>query len=360
MAINTMMAMHAAGIDVAARPVKLNSAKAEVPDIIKVMEENRPGGYDAVIQNILPPMMDFSGLIPKNIAYYCTETSSIADTSWPQKINCMDEAWVCNTQSRGVSINSGVSVLVRVIPIACDTARYERSYKPLSIRNRLGDSFIFYYIGDFNKRKNLSALIRAFHLEFDVNEPVNLVIKTNIGVGSNDDYHNIHTREIAIQEINKVKQEMKLYSSVEQYKQEIVLTGQYTEEEILRLHHSCDCFVCPSYGEAWSIPAFDAMAMGKTPIVTNGSGFLEWMGEGGWTVQCRPEPVFGMYQGTPEDMFTSRESWDAVDIYDLMRCMRQAYSNRELRKEKAAFGRSQAYQFSYDAVGKLISESLHG
>ena len=35
-----------------------------------------------------------------------------------------------------------------------------------------------------------------------------------------------------------------------------------SEEDIYSIHSSCDCFVMPSYGEAWCIPAFDAMGFG--------------------------------------------------------------------------------------------------
>lgn len=359
MAINSIRALLAAGVDVTARPVKLNTAKVTLPEAVLEAEAKPGGKFDAVIQNLLPHSLDYCGKIPLNVAYYCTETNRFDGTNWPAHINTMDQAWVCNQQSQAASRCSGVKIPTRVVPIACDLSKYQRHYKPLLIRDRLADSFLFYYIGDFNKRKNLIALIKAFHLEFDVTEPVNLVIKTNIATGPSDDFENVRAREAITQEINNVKREMKLYRSMDQYKQEIILTGHYTEEEIMRLHTSCDCFVCPSFGEAWCLPAFDAMAVGKTPIVTANTGFLEYMTEDtGWLVDCRPEPVWGMSQGTFEDLFTSREQWWSADVYHLMRCMREAYENKDLRQKKSISGRRRAYDFSYEKIGKSMLQCL--
>lgn len=357
MAINTMMALIRAGADVVARPVKLNTYKAgdNFPPEILAAEHKSGGRFDVVIQNVLPHMFDYSGRIPLNIGYYCTETSRFDGTNWPAYINTMDMAWVCNSQSLRASRISGVNIPLKVVPIACDIQKYQRKYKELSIRNRLGDDFIFYYIGDFNKRKNIPAIIKAFHLEFDVDEPVSLVIKTNIPGNNN----NIKTKENVVSEINRIKHEMKIYPSLDHYKQEIILVGHYTDEEIMRLHASCDCFVCPSYGEAYSLIAFDAMAMGKTPIVTDHTGFLEYMTmKTGWLVDYTDEPVWGMSKGALPTMFTSREMWGAVSIYDLRTCMREAYKNRDLRQKKGIEGRKRAYDFTYEKIGKRMIECL--
>lgn len=354
-----MLALHAAGVDVVARPLKLNNNRAELPPLVEEFEKKHGGAFDAVIQNVLPHHADYCGKIPQNVVYYCTETSHFRGTNWADRINSMDVAWVCNPQSLLASRHSGVNPPIEVIPIACDITKYQRNYKTLSIRDRLGDSFIFYYIGEFNKRKNISTLLKAFHLEFDVNEPVHLVLKTNIGPGSGDEFKNIEAKEQIVSEINRVKEAMKLYSSLEYYKQEIVLTGRYTNEEIMRLHSSCDCFVCPSFGEAWCLPAFDAMALGKTPIVPNHTGFRSYMSDScGWLVKSAPEPVFAMHNGTFDNLFTSREQWWGADVYDLMRCMREAYESGTNRQEKALSGKKRAYDFAHEKVGKQMVECL--
>lgn len=354
MALDSIRALVAAGAHVTARPVKLNGAShVELPREVQDAEAKKHDGpYDAVVTNLLPHFFDYNGRIPVNVGYYCTETSRFDGSQWAEKINCMDVAWVCNRDSAEASRRSGVTIPIVEMPIACDVSKYSRHYKPLSIRQRLGDSFIFYFIGEFIKRKNISALLQAFHLEFDVNEPVNLVIKTSIGT---DGEH-----EVAVREIDKVKEAMKLYPNVDQYKREIILIGHYTDEEIMRLHASCDCFVCPSFGEAWCLPAFDAMAMNKTPIVTDAGGFRAYMNpECGWLVKSSPAPVFAMHSNGLGDLYTGRENWDSVDIGCLRAAMRAAYeASPHERAEMGKAGRTRAQDFSYGNVGTMMMEAI--
>lgn len=363
-AIDYILALDAAGVYVVPRPIKLNGARPILPDRLKELEgRSHDRVYDAVVQNILPPYFDYCGRIPRNIGLYCTETNRIDGYGWVPHINCMDDAWTYCDDSRQVSIDSGVTIPVHTVPTPADVAKYSRSYSPLSIRDKLRDSFIFYFIGEFQKRKNISALLRAFHTEFDVNEPVNLVIKTNVPGSTGTPYQD---REQVIFEINRVKEALKLYPSIEGYKQEVVLTGHYTDEEIMRLHASCDCFVCPSFGEAWNRPAFDSMALGKTPIVTGAGGFLQYLEVApdgsclqGWLVKSHKEPVFSMQNISLPNMFTGRETWNAVDILDLMACMRAAYEDGPVRQGKSIGGRKRAHDFSYQKMGELMKEILN-
>lgn len=360
MAVRTMLALDSAGVEVTARPIKLNRAQADIPDAVRRMEAGGGGPFDAVIENILPHMIDFCGRIPVNICYYCTETSRFDGTNWPDRLNTMDQAWVCNAQSAMASATSGVHVPIRVIPIACDPDRYQRRYGPLPLRGQLAESFVFYTIGEFQKRKNFGALLRAFHLEFDPDEPVELVIKTSIpGIEDASE-----ARRRVSDRIREVQAAIKLYPTTASYKQPVIITERYTADEMMRLHASCDCYVCPSYGEAWNFGGFDAMGMGKMPIVTNGTGFRHYMThEIGWMVPAATEPVFGMHESSFGDMFTGREHWDAVDIDSLRSAMRLAYTaTTPERKRRAAAGLSRAHDFSLSRVGRrmveVIGESL--
>lgn len=360
-AIDYILALDKAGADVTCRPMKLNKATPIIPERVQELE-NRPhkGLYDVVVQHTPPSYFDYYGGIPLNIGMYATETDRFDHSDWPQRINTLDRAWVFNHQSLCASMRSGIKIPATVIPHACDVSRYERAYKPLPIRERLGDNFVFYFIGEFNRRKNITALLKAFHLEFDVNEPVSLVIKVN---GSDDPIEQVKIQNELNEHIGIIKDGMKLYGKRDNYKREIALVGNYTDEEIMRLHASCDCFVCPSYGEAWCIPAFDAMSLGRTPIVSNYAGFRQYLSpETGWLVDGHLEPVFGLHRETSflPDLFTSREKWFQVDIDSLRQAMREAYENRQLREIKAKAGTQRAYDFSHEKVGKMMLEDLNG
>lgn len=336
-----MLALDAVGVDVVARSIKLNNVNGEVHKKVLGFAQKDLKGIDIVIQHVLPFMPVRNGLIDRNIILYDTETSH---TQWASRINQMDEAWVINRHAKQASRDSGVEIPIQVVPHPTDITKYMRSYTPLNFREELGDKFIFYVIGEIHPRKNITALIRAFHAEFDPNEPVELLIKTTPmnGINSVD-----QLREF----INSIKAKMYLYSSTDSYKQEILIVDYWKEDQINQLHNSCDAFVCSSSGEAWSIPTFDAMGFGRSVICPESTGFLDYMSEEtGWMIQTGIEPMF--------DVPSARENWYPIDIDQLRRSMRSVYENKEERKKRAIAGRKRALDFSYEKVGTLMKGIL--
>ncbi len=142
------------------------------------------------------------------------------------------------------------------------------------------------------------------------------------------------------------------------HKKEVVLTDNFSDEQICSLHNTCNCYVAPSYGEAWGLPAMDAMGFGNPPIVTNWGGFTDYVdNKVGWLVNCHREQVFGMNESFT-DLYTGEEYWAAVDIAHLRHCMREAYTNKELYSNKAAATVRKAYEFSLQNVGKHMKNVL--
>ena len=355
-AIDYILSMDSVGIDVVCRPLKLNQTQGDLPHRILELEGKFSNGCNVCIQHVLPHYMDYSGRFDKNIALYATETSHFKRSAWTQRINTMDEAWVINSQSKEASLNSGVDIPIKIIPHACDTKKFDRRYNPLESQELL-DNFVFYFIGDLTHRKNLPALLKAFHLEFDTNENVELLIKTS-QYGLSPDECAEKVRGLCLD----VKKNLKLYTSPEKYKEELIVTDRLTEEDICRLHTTCDCFVMPSHGEAWCIPAFDAMGFGKTPICTDVGGASDFLKNGGGSlVPGHQEPVFGMTE-TFEDIFTGDEDWIRVDIRKLQLEMRKVYETYKSDESSYAKlqeqGREAVENFSYEKVGQLIKDEL--
>lgn len=341
-AIDYILALDRIGVDVVCRPLKLNSAKPELPERILQLEAKSSAGCTHVIQHVLPHQMDYNGRFEKNIGLFASETTNFKASSWSDKLNCMDEVWVINRQQIAACKESGVERPIQVVPHACDTERFARSYAPLEQLKHLRaeGSFSFYFIGEFTKRKNLPALIRAFHTEFDLDEPVQLVLKTEPQV-----------RELA----KEVKAGLKLRST---YKEETIVSDRLSNEGIMRLHAACDVMVMPSCGEAWSLGTFDAMALGKTPIAAPWAGIGSYLTEEtGFPVSYHMVPVFGVGDSL-DDLFTGNENWASIDVLDLRRKMRASFEQGSLRKDKAAKGIERAYDFSYEAVGALMKGLL--
>ena len=351
-AIDYILSLDAAGIDVVPRAIKLNNKQVELPSRIIELENKSSKSCDVCIQHTLPHFMEYSNAFKKNIALYATETSNFIDSDWSRRINMMDEAWVINNQMAHVSVDSGVTVPIKVVPHATDFSKFERTYDKLDFPSAR-DSFVFYTVADWSKRKNIESFIRAFHTEFEPEEPVSLLIKTN--------KHGVEPEQLALSVrdmCNAVKTKIKKFDNINKYKEDLIVTDYTTELELYRLHNSCDCFVMPSYGEAWCIPAFDAMGFGKTPICTNIGGMSDFIKGAGFLIEGRMEPVYGMMDTLP-NLFTPNEDWCSIDINGLREVMRHVYENAKDLKKMKLNGLKQVYEYSYENIGNLMKETIN-
>ena len=358
-AADYILAMDAAGIDVVCKSISHNGEKGEVHPRILELERKSIRHSEICIQHLLPHHMDYNGRFKKNIAIYETETSNFRSSRWKEYINTMDEAWVVNKQMEQASLSSGVDIPIRIIPHTFDTSKYDKTYKNLDIPDKkdLENRFVFYFIGEAIRRKNLFALLRAFHLEFDFDEPVDLIIKASANEMSDKECGKYVTDMCTT-----AKENLKLYPSREAYKSEFITTGFLDNEKLMRFHKTMDCFVMPSYGEAWCLPAFDAMAMGNTPICTNTGGMSDFLKDGGgMLVDGTVEPAFGMRE-TFDDLCTGREDCVSINIKSLQQAMRRIYylaSNSDSKYvEMQKQGRKTAEKYCYKNIGAKIKEAL--
>ena len=297
--------------------------------------------------------MKYDSRFKKNIGLFELETSNIKLTSWASNLNLMDEIWVPCTSIIDNARENGITKPMFLVPHTFDTSIYDKEYTKLNLP--LNKKFTFYFIGEMNKRKHLSALINAFHSEFEKQELVELVIKVN-KFGSTIDSLANDLKSFC----NQVKDGLRLYKDLSRYKPEILITSNISREEILRLHASCDCFVMPSYGEAWCIPAWEAMAMGKLVIASATGAMLDYIDpeRNGFLVGGTIEPVFGNNE-TFEEFGTAREKWFDISITQLKKTMRRVYEMDQKRKDKVRTeAKLSAKLYDYDKIGKLMKERL--
>lgn len=345
-----LLALDHVGVDVVPRVVHFNGNN-EVNKEIERMARKNDKDCDICIQCVLPHDLVCNGNFKKNVAIFFCETSNFIHSGWQDKLNMMDEVWVATHSQEVACLNSGVKTKIRVIPVPCNTEKFEKSYKPLELPDAK-DKFLFYNIGEFNHRKNLPALIRAFHTEFAPNEPVGLVIKGGLPGATSQE--SLSHAEYAI---NEIKAGLKLYQDLGDYMSEIVITERYTEEQLMRLHATCDCYVCPSYGEGWCMPAFDAMGSGKPIVYTGGLSIEDFcVIEESYSVDSVIEPCIGMLDSFPF-LYTGYETWYRIDVLSLMSAMRHMY---ETRKEDCVYSLSmdKVYEFSYGNIGTKMLENL--
>lgn len=347
-----ILALDTADVDVTARCIKLNANKDEVPERILELENKRGGAFDVIIQNVLPHYSEYSGRFDKNIAYYMSETSNFMSSTWANHINQMDEAWVPSAHNKLASLESNVTAPIKVIPTAVNLEQFTSPPPPLPLRNQFKDDFIFYTIGEFNSRKNMGALLKAFHLEFHRDEPVQLMIKTSpTGLGGNP-------REVIQNFINGIKTGLKLSPRLTDYKEEIIICENLAGNIIPQIHLTGDAFVSTSHGEAVCLPALDAMGWGRAVIAPNHTGFKEYLnGDNSWLVDTYEDSVFNALD-TFGDLMTGRESWYEVSVPSLRRNLRAVYENKMERSARIISAKFSLEFLSYKKVGEAMKEAL--
>lgn len=349
--INMARAMRAANIDVVLRPTKLNNYQPKLPEDILELESKSSSNCNVVIQHILPSMMEYNGRFEQNIAMFPWETSSIKRSVWPIHLEFMDKAITFCTHSYA-AIQKYCSTYK--CPQAIDTDIFLQNYdRPNGLPET--DSFKFYFIGEMRQRKNISALIKAFHTTFEPWENVDLVIKTYL-----PGTHPEVGREKVLHLCKEVKANLNIYSNIDYYKKEIVLTQDYTDSEISALHYNCDCFVCPSFGEGWSIPTLEAMGFGKTPIVGNLGGMTEFIDRNtGYVCEAQRTPVYGMNASSIDGLYTGHEEWNEINISEMGQYMRYAFNNDKIHEVKRLNGINRVLNYSYSKVGKQLLDIIN-
>lgn len=323
------------------------------PDLLKY-ENTHYDHYDVVIQKTLPHCLSYNGHFDKNIGLFVLETNDLSNSECISNINRMDEIWVPSNQEKKCLLKSGVNKPVHTIsqPLDTELLKNNKDHK-IGFSEIINRTFKFYFVGEYVERKNIHDLILAFNLAFDINQPVSLIVKTSISGMSPQE-----SSKIIESDLEKIKKKL---SISQRYKKEIIISERLSDKDMVGLHNACDCLVAPSFGEAFCRPAAEALCLGKTPIVTDNTGMIDFIdNNNGFIVKSRKIPVFIENRPLSRDfdIYTSNEYWYQIDIYDLISKMQNVYKmHKEDRKNlenKRQIGKNSIDNFSYENIGKKI------
>jgi glycosyltransferase involved in cell wall biosynthesis len=351
-AIDLILSMHSVGLDVTCRNIKLTNNNPAIDKTILELENKPLSNIDVCIQHVLPHHMVGTQKFKKNIAYFVAEANTMLYNPWFVYLQNMDEVWVPNTNLMNNLINDGLKKKIRVLHHAANTSKKLSQESKFNFQT---NNFKFYYIGELNDRKNIDSIIRCFHSEFATFEPVSLILKIKKhGVSGGD------LTKYCENLCTTIKKEMRMYKNVESYHKELIIADDIDDKYIDILHNSCDCFISPTHGEGWSIPAFDAMRYGKTPICSNEGGPREFIDSnnkntgtlinGIYSICNHADPAF-------MDIFTGREEWFMPSEHEIKKAMRYYYENRYTIDRQD--GERMAEKFSYQNIGNAIKGMLH-
>lgn len=375
-----ILALDQAGYDVVPRAILLSEQKSNIHPRIVELENKSDKECDILLNLVLPHHLEYNSNF-KNIALFFSETDRIPE-EWSSKLNLMDEIWVVNRSMVDACKNSGITKPVHLVRPPVDTSKYEQTYQPIeSLKSKLAEEFSFLWIGDLNRRKNLAGILKAFHTEFTTNEPVSLVIKP---------YKFNHNPQQLTDIVRKMSEEIrigiKLYPNLNDYKPEIIFGEQLSDEDMLRLHTTTDCFVSCPYGEAHGLSIIDSLGLGKLTLAHKVGGprdYLEGINEADMDYQHFEdieqkqdwiegransltvtennqilESVFGMNEGFPF-LFTSKENWWQPSTTAIMKRMRTAYEMDSATQSILAKNAvATVYSMDYEGFAKRMKELL--
>tara|TARA_B100000497_G_C7661706_1_gene398621 strand:+ start:280 stop:1395 length:1116 start_codon:yes stop_codon:yes gene_type:complete len=348
-----ILALDSVGIDVVCRNIKLTS-KTNIPERIQYLETGDTKNVDYCIQHVLPNMMVSTDKFKKNIAYTVFETSNLQHHPWLKHLSLMSDVWVpCLDNKKDLEKCNFDNV--DVVHHAFNLNSYNLdNLEDFDFSNYGIDThYKFYTIADFSQRKNIESIIKCFYCAFTRKEKVALVLKCHSSGLSKEDLFNV------IKKLNhKVQSELRLYNNNFEYPRIVIVAEHLSEKEILSLHKACDCFVLLSHGEAWSIPAFDAMCMGNHPICSDFGGPKEFIGSDrklGKKVDVIMNPC-STNEPTVLNLYNGREYWAIPDESIAISAMKDYYENQV---HEAKEGLEAGQRYSYESVGEKMKELLN-
>ncbi len=332
---------------ITAHPIYLSSnIETNISANIQQLEKNVFSEYHTIIQHTLPWSMTKRGGC-KNIGMLFLENQNFNSESL-YNLETMDEIWVSSNLEKTNLENAGISKPVIKVGHAINTSQINLSDSSLQFSSDIRDNYKFYVVGEYIQRKNIKDIITAFHLEFDISEPVSLIIKTSLS--------GLKPAQLSQQikiECDKIKKSLR---TRKQFHSEIIITERLSVAQLNTLHKICDCFVMASYGEAFCRPIAEALCHGNFCILSSNMGINEDIDkEDYYEVDCFPQPVIldnPDYIGNM-DIYNGNETWFQPSVVDLRKKMRQAFDNRPTVKATKYLDK-----FSYRAIGDKLCQVL--
>lgn len=227
-------------------------------------------------------------------------------------------------------------------PHIIDFTKFNSQVKPLPLKNELS-SFKFLWIGTWKKRKNYELLIRAFLEEFEKDEDICLVLKTN---------------QSAIKNHESILRKIKAEISWKKHFPQIEFDKAVISDGVIPNYiKSFDCFVSPTRGEGFGLPGLQSMALGVPVITTNFSGVLDYANE--QTATLLEIDGFERVSCMDGVVQFKNKQWPVINIKELRKKMRFVYENYNFARKKSEYAIQYVQErFGYNQIEKLENELL--
>lgn len=296
----------------------------------------------ADIDFFLRPPVWTGGTSKRKIAYFYWEAIPLPQP-WAASLNSVDEIWApCELVKRCCEM-AGFKGKIHIVPTPAMPIDFSE-VKDLEIESLSNDSFVFYSIFQWHNRKGWRELLSAYFDEFNSNENVSLIVKTN---PINPSLQNeIINNVISLKSDFSYKETPKL----------VLLPYVMSEEEILSIHKRGHCYVAPHHGEGWGMPIHDAIMAGKQIIATKFGGVIEFLQEESFhSIPFKMSPVTGMEWNAA---YSPNQSWASPDVGELKKIMRDVFSNYKKYISKNMVMNKDIDKISFNSILVLVKSLI--
>jgi len=332
-------------IDLRVDPVANQIANPGISDkrfaLLKQLNKKEVSSEHIQIFHCVPTLQFKFKKLAKTIGFATFETFDPPDTgqlSWISILNNNDAVIVPSLFNYEVFAHTRLKKPIFYIPHSVDTAIYHIDAKPLTQFER----FTFLFCSAWKLRKGFPQLLEAYFSEFDADDNVQLLIKTD-------------KTSDAKSQINQLKNNLgykKKETAPILFEDKI-----FNENELPGFFKSVDCLISPHLGEGFGLPGLQSMAVGTPIIITNFSGSKDYANED--TATLIEPRGFMMHECMDHYPQFAKKKFPFVAVKDIKEKMRHVHTNYEKCKDKARIGAEYvSTNFNYQVVKSKFSDML--
>ena len=203
------------------------------------------------------------------------------------------------------------------------------------------DKYTFLFMGIFRERKGYSQLIEAWLKEFDQNDDVQLILKTD-KIKKAKNY------------VEKVKKQIGINKG---FAPILFENKVFDEKQMPKYLKSVDCLVSSTMGEGFNLPGLQCMALGIPVIITNFSGCQDYANNKTATLL---EPTGFVFRSNMDNIpqFKNKK-WAFLEVGKIRKAMRHVFNNQEQVKMKSNWAYSDVRnKFNYKIIGNMFVNTI--
>ena len=257
---------------------------------------------------------------------------------WISILNRGDAVFTPSQFNYRIFAHEKLKVPLFYVPACFDSDLYNPNVDPEAIHSK----FTFLYFATFRMRKGYPQLFEAFLKEFNADENVQLLIKTDKTQEAKAYLYNMK---------KKLKLEHKPTPDI--IFEERILSDQ----QMPKFMKSVDCLISPTLGEGFGLPGLQSMALGVPVAITDFSGCQDYANNDTATLI---KPAGFVLQDCLDNLpqFHHRK-WPLITLSEVRKALRYTFENKQLIQEKATYASLYVKErFSYEKSAFAFEEMM--